>query len=327
MQVWRRVLRTKVALGCALFLSACGFAVDQPDASMNPNDWRDQYPTVRVAQVLPPELSDPNARRVDLASELSDRLDVPVEVKQLNGYGPTIEALTADQIDMGTVGAGALAGIHDIIGEDTLPVGIIRSFRGETGYYSGLLVAADSPYRTLQDLKGKRIGYVDLNSTSGYIYPRAQMRKEGIEPDTFFGESGVSGGGVPGMIGLSSGQFDGIFFYSSFDSSEEALATGYMKILVDRGLIEAGQYRFIWFAGPIPSSSLVMRGDKNPGFQDLLIGVANALPYEAPEVLISLGLPNRGSSFESVDLEVFREIIDLRQAEIESTSGTQGEAP
>lgn len=292
---------------------------------MNPNEWRDQYPSVRVAQVLPPELSDPEARRVDLEGELSKRLDVPVEIKELSGYGPTIEALTADQIDMGTVGAGALAGIHDILGDDTLPVGVIRSFRGETGYYSGLLVAADSPYRSLQDLKGKRIGYINFNSTSGYIFPRAAMRKEGIDPDSFFGESGVAGGGVPGLISLTSGQFDGIFIFTSFDTNEESLATGYMKILEDRGLIQADDYRFVWFAGPIPSSSLVMRGDKNPGFQDLLIGVANALPYEAPDVLISLGLTNRGSSFESVELGFYQSIIDMRRAEIEGTSGNLGE--
>ena len=313
-------------MACALALSACGFAVDQPDASMNPNDWRDQQKSLRIAQVLPPELSDPNARKVNLSGALGERLGIPVEVKQLSGYGPTIEALSADQIDLGTVGAGALAGIHDIIGEDTLPVGVIRSFRGETGYYSGLLVAADSPYRTLEDLKGKRIGYINLNSTSGYIYPRAAMRKEGIEPDTFFGESGVSGGGVPGMIGLSSGQFDGIFFFTNFDTNEEALATGYMRILEERDMLKAKDYRFIWFAGPIPASSLVMRGDKNPGFQDLMIGVANSLPYEAPELLMSLGLTNRGSSFESVSLGFFEEIIEMRRAEIEGTSGTQGDA-
>jgi len=303
----------------ATLVSGCGFVADQSEATMNPNDWRDQYPSVRVAQVLPPELSDPNARRANLEGELSKRLDVPVEIKELSGYGPTIEALTADQIDMGTVGAGALAGIHDILGEDTLPIGVIRSFRGETGYYSGLLVAADSPYRSLQDLEGKRIGYINFNSTSGYIFPRAAMRKEGIEPDTFFGESGVSGGGVPGMIGLSSGQFDGIFFFTSFDTNEEALATGYMRILEERDMLKSKDYRYIWFAGPIPSSSLVMRGDKNPGFQDLMIGVANSLPYEAPELLMSLGLTNRGSSFESVNLGFFEEIIEMRRAEIEGT--------
>ena len=43
---------------------------------------------------------------------------------------------------------------------------------GTIGYYSVILCQGDSPYNDIKDLKGKTIGFVDPNSTSGYNAPR-----------------------------------------------------------------------------------------------------------------------------------------------------------
>ena len=42
---------------------------------------------------------------------------------------------------------------------------------GLTGYHSVIAVKADSPYQSLDDLKGKTLAYADPNSTSGYLPP------------------------------------------------------------------------------------------------------------------------------------------------------------
>ena len=46
---------------------------------------------------------------------------------------------------------------------------------------------ADSPYRSIADLRGKTLGYTDFNSPPGYLFPRSVMRDQGVAPDTFFG--------------------------------------------------------------------------------------------------------------------------------------------
>ena len=45
---------------------------------------------------------------------------------------------------------------------------------------------ADGSYLVTDDLKGKNLGLVDPNSTSGNNVPRFEMNKMGIKPEEFF---------------------------------------------------------------------------------------------------------------------------------------------
>jgi phosphonate transport system substrate-binding protein len=63
--------------------------------------------------------------------------------------------------------------------------------RGRAVYYSAIIVHADSPIKTLDDLKGKNIAWVDRTktSTTGYLIPRDELiRKKKVNPDAFFGK-------------------------------------------------------------------------------------------------------------------------------------------
>jgi ABC-type phosphate/phosphonate transport system substrate-binding protein len=41
----------------------------------------------------------------------------------------------------------------------------------------------------VEDVRGKRIGYVSTVSSSGYLFPRDLLRQDGLDPNTFFGSS------------------------------------------------------------------------------------------------------------------------------------------
>lgn len=53
-------------------------------------------------------------------------------------------------------------------------------------YHSVIAVKDSSPYKSLKDLKDKKFGFTDKESTSGYVYPNYIFKKEGIEPKKFF---------------------------------------------------------------------------------------------------------------------------------------------
>lgn len=52
------------------------------------------------------------------------------------------------------------------------------------GYKGIIFSLKKSNIVDFEDLKGKRFGYTDTSSTSGYVCPRAAMKKHGLNPDT-----------------------------------------------------------------------------------------------------------------------------------------------
>lgn len=51
---------------------------------------------------------------------------------------------------------------------------------GELSYRGQILARADEDINSLEDLRGRRIAYVDPSSTSGYIYPKALLQQRGV---------------------------------------------------------------------------------------------------------------------------------------------------
>ncbi len=48
-------------------------------------------------------------------------------------------------------------------------------------YYSALVVKNDFKIKKFSDLKGKKVGFVDPKSTSGFLYPRMMLLQEGFD--------------------------------------------------------------------------------------------------------------------------------------------------
>lgn len=57
---------------------------------------------------------------------------------------------------------------------------------GGTVDYSVLIVPADSPARTMADLRGKVFAFTDPMSNTGRTYPTYLVRQLGQTPETFF---------------------------------------------------------------------------------------------------------------------------------------------
>jgi len=63
-----------------------------------------------------------------------------------------------------------------------------------TENYRGVIVTRQQNGSTsLEALRGKRVCWVATSSTSGFLYPRALMRKQGIDPDSHFSEALYTG--------------------------------------------------------------------------------------------------------------------------------------
>ncbi|WP_374569878.1 phosphate/phosphite/phosphonate ABC transporter substrate-binding protein [Phenylobacterium sp.] len=254
---------------------------------------------------------------------------LPVKTFESSDYNGTIQALSSGQVDIATIAGGGYANVYAQVGKLVEPILTIRQAEGDMGYYSALLVKADSPYHSIQDLKGKSLGYVDFNSTSGYLYPRAKMRQQGIDPDSFFGKTSFAGGHTQSVMALENGQFDAAVVEMGGGDPVHGFTTGAPYTMARRGLVNMDDFRIIWAVGPIPNAAIAVRTDRPQAFIDVARGALAALPYDDPELWRDTGQPD-GAALTAVDYRHYAEIIALRKADIDqrrARAGGQGGRP
>src|ERR1700755_2782280 len=118
---------------------------------------------------------------------LSKELGTKVTLRVANDYAAVIEGQRAGNIHIGYYGPASFSRAR-LTGVKTDAFVIDVNADGTKGYYSVFYVLAKSPYKQLSDLKGKNLGLVDPNSTSGNNMPRFKMNQMGVDPDSFFSQ-------------------------------------------------------------------------------------------------------------------------------------------
>lgn len=291
-------------------LTACGKREAAPSA-----DWRSGIRELKLA--VNGSNDDPQLvrRRTAYREHLTKALGIPVRLYESSDYNGVIQAISSGQVDFATIAGGGYANVDAQVGDKVTPLLTPRQAEGETGYYAALVVPAGSPVRTLADMRGRSVGYVDYNSTSGYLYPRAALRKQGVEPDSFFGRSSFAGGQTQTVMALANGQFEGAILQVSGGTPESGFTRGPLRTMARQGLVDIDDFRIVWTAGPIPSEALIARTDRPQALIDLVRGAMAALPYDEPELWPEIGQLD-GSAFTAVDRRHYQEIIDLRREEL-----------
>ena len=126
---------------------------------------------------------------------------------------------------------------------------------GTKGYYSVLWVKADSPYQKFEDLKGKNLGLVDPNSTSGNNVPRFAMNKMGVKPEEFFANVVYTGSHENAIIALQQGQVDAAFNWWN-DENESML-----KRMERKNMAKYDDFRMIFKSDQIVNSPVAYLSD------------------------------------------------------------------
>lgn len=266
-------------------------------------------------------------RKAAYQKYLGEATGRPVKLYEASDYNGVIQALASGQVDVATLAGGSYANADAQVGQKIAPILTLRRADGGTGYYSALIVRADSPFLSLEDLKGRRLGYVDFNSTSGYLYPRAQMRKSGIDPDAYFASTTFAGGHTQAVMALANGQFDATFVQVSGGDPVHGFSTGAVFTMAKRGLVDPKDFRTLWVIGPVPDTSIVVRTDRPQADIDLVRGAMASLPYDQPGIWSEIGQPE-GSVFTAIDRRQYAEVIALRDADIaQRRKGSAKEAP
>ena len=193
----RRTLLARLAAGTAV--ATIGRAYAQV--------WKAQYPELVYAVVPAENATGVTDRFTPFVAYLERELGTKTTLRVANDYAAVIEGQRAGNIHIGYYGPASFSRAR-ITGVETDAFVIDVNQDGTKGYYSVFYVLAKNPYHNIQDVKGKSLGLVDPNSTSGYNMPLYTLDKLGISPDTFFAKQVVTGSHENSVLALAQGTVD-----------------------------------------------------------------------------------------------------------------------
>jgi phosphonate transport system substrate-binding protein len=144
-----------------------------------------------------------------MADALNQATGLTFEVVVPTSYAATIEEMCASPTDT----MAFIPGLGYAIASQQCGVDVaFKAIRfGYPVYWAEYIVQRDSPYQTLADLAGKKWGYGDQGSTSGYMVPTVELAAAGVVP----GEQVQTGGHNQTVAAVYNGEVDfGTVFYS-----------------------------------------------------------------------------------------------------------------
>jgi phosphonate transport system substrate-binding protein len=217
-------------------------------------DWKSEYKELTFAVVPDENASGVGDRYAAFVAYLSKELGVPVKLRVANDYAAVIEGQRAGNIQIAFYGPASYSKAY-LTGVKTEPFLTTRNNDGAIGYYSVIYVKADSPYKDIHDLKGKTIGFVDPNSTSGYNAPRYFLNKAGIDVDSFFDKSIVTGSHENAVIALERGTVDCAANWWNADNDSN------LARMDTKGMAKKENFRIIFKSELLPGSPYAYLSD------------------------------------------------------------------
>ncbi|MBV9385988.1 MAG: phosphonate ABC transporter substrate-binding protein [Chroococcidiopsidaceae cyanobacterium CP_BM_ER_R8_30] len=203
-----------------------------------------------VMGLIPAENNQEMAQKFEpMRAYLEQKLGRPVKVFTATDYAGVIEAMRKDRADIAWFGPLSYVLAEQEAGAEAFAVGVRKN--GQSTYRSLFVVPGDSTIKSLKDLKGKTVAFVDPASTSGSLIPTYMIKKAtGQLPQEFFGKLTYAGSHDAGELAVKN---------KTVDAAADNDIT-YEKML-SKGLITKESNRILFYSDPIPGSPLVYRKD------------------------------------------------------------------
>jgi len=232
-------------------------------------------------------------------------------------YDGVVQGLLGGTLDYAELGASGFAKIYLADAKAVEPILTTIQTDGSMGYYSIMVARKDKGYKTLADLKGKKLGFADPDSTSGYLIPLVTLpEKIGAPVKEYFAETGFGGGHENLVLEVLKGNFDaGTTFGSGVGDFKDGYTSGNLRKMVDKGILNMDDLVELWKSPLIPNGPIVVRSSMNADmkakFKDFMV--------KLPETDHACFAAIQGGEFKSyseVTVDFYKPIIDARKATI-----------
>jgi phosphonate transport system substrate-binding protein len=260
------ILLNLALVGLMLNLTACGDGGDRGLLS-NGRAYPDDPPMGKETRLLAVDLPagvtrlrlgvTPYTTRERAATDMAgvieymqERLGMPVDLVAASNYQELIGITQRREVDVALL---APTSYVEAKGLDPALQLVARTLtHGAPEYASYLVVRVDDPSRGIEDLRGRRVAWVDPLSASGYLYPRLALSELGVNPDSFFASQTFYGTHEDAVTAVIDHRAD-----------VAAVASGIFERIgrVATGEVDRGSLRVLHKAGRIPYDALVVRAD------------------------------------------------------------------
>lgn len=232
-------------------------------------------------------------------------------------YDGVIQGLLGGTLDYAELGASGFAKIYLAKADAVEPILTTIQTDGSTGYYSIMVARKDSGITGIEDLKGKKLGFADPDSTSGYLVPLVTL------PDTiggpvkgYFAEAGFGGGHENLVLEVLKGTFDaGTTFGSGVGAWKDGYTSGNLHKMVEKGIVDMDDLVEIWKSPLIPNGPIVVRTSMDDALKVKFKQFMLDLPKK-DQACFSAVMGGDFTGFVEVDTDFYKPIIDARKATI-----------
>ncbi len=263
-------------------------------------------PSELVFAIVPAENASGVLNRwAPFADYMTRELGIRTTVRVANDYAAVIEGQRSGNIHIAAYGPASFARAV-MTGAPVEAFAMDVNEDGTKGYYSVFYVKKDSPFQKIEDLKGKNLGLVDPNSTSGNNVPRFALNKMGIRPEDFFGRVVYTGSHENAVLALQQGTVD--VAANWWNNAEESN----LRRMERKGMAKYDDFRIIFRSDQIVNSPMAYLTTLPEELRARIRTAVLEMPKRDPEGFQRL-TDGRARPWEATDNAAYQPIIELNR--------------
>jgi phosphonate transport system substrate-binding protein len=248
---------------------------------------------------------------------VQDLLGVETKIFTPADYDGVIQGLLGGTIDMAWLGASAYAKTYLTDPEAVDVVLVKTNLDGSFAYHSIGFARKDSGIKSLADMKGKKFGFGDPNSTSGYLVPSIEIPAETgstMENGAYFKEVVFTGGHEQTIVAVVNKDVDGGVTWADGQGNwEDGYNSGALRKAVDSGIVDMNDIVEIWKSKPIPEGPIVLRRALPADAKAKVVEFLSTLHAKDKQCAYNMAA-GETAGFAPITHDAYESIIEVRRA-------------
>ena len=295
--------------GLVLCLILVGFIGSSPAVEQD-----DQADAVTMVFIPSEDVTQTLQAAETLAELLEAETGLTIHVYVSGCYGSAIEAMAAQEADIGWLGAVPYAYANNLYGVEAK----LTTVRSGQSYYRGqFLVHSDSGIDDLSDLAGKNFAFSDPLSSSGYLYPALHISKtQGASAEDFFDQIFFVGGHSAVVSAVYNGEYEGTSIHcgATYEDARMLAVSDIPDVYTET--------KVITYTDNIPNDTVSVRAGLDEQTTQIVVDglLDGAATPEGQDALSELYGIDGFVTAEDSDYDIVREYVAYYGVEFESCS-------